>query len=126
MATIEDYRDAFDPAHVFEIPEIYDGDPPATISAQPMGGGTPGRKYSGRWFYELRVSGEVVASDNRFESGTSLSAKQVAASVLLHLVDAVNDDSLANWSEAAMEFGGKNADRLSLWAAGIEEGDDEC
>lgn len=147
MATIEDYRDAFDPGNVFTIPRILlttnhrpecptpgaddcgceweSTEPTAVVSAQVGGGGEPGEAYVGWWFYELCVDGDVVEANNDYSCGSPRTAEQVAAEVIGHLVARVEDESLSDWPEAAMEFARNNVDRLSLWAAHIEEGDNE-
>lgn len=143
MATIDSYRDVFDPGNVFSIPRIRlttshrpncatpgaddcgcewaSSEPTAVISAQPGGGGEPGETYVGWWFYELCVDGDVVESNNDYSCGSPRTAEQVAAEVITHLVARVEDDSLSDWPEAAMEFARTNTDRLTLWASEIEE-----
>lgn len=113
MATIEDYRDEFDPGNVHTISV----DPLVTIAAQVGGGGGPGEAYAGWWFYELRVDGEVLASDNDFSTGTPLTSEVVAAKVIQHLCDRVQDDTLADGPEEALNFAEGALDELSIWAA---------
>ncbi|MFE7114917.1 hypothetical protein ACFU99_05765 [Streptomyces sp. NPDC057654] len=144
MATIEEYRDAFDPGNVFTIPRARlttnhrpvcatpgagdcgcaweSTEPTAVISAQVGGGGEPGKAYVGWWFYELCVDGDVVVANNDYRCGFPRTAKQVAAELMGYLIAWVDDDSLSAWPAAALEFARENLDRLSLWAAQIEEG----
>lgn len=151
MATIHDYRDAFDPGNVFTIPRMYlthghfesctdpmmlesgglggdecpcpweSDEPTAVISAQPVGGGDPGKAYAGRWFYELTVDGEVVESTDDFTSGTPMTSREAARAIVDHLACTVEDKSLNMWPEAAMVFARKNLERLQDFAHGGDE-----
>lgn len=83
MATIEDYRDEFDPANVFVIPKLYgEGEPDVTFAVQAVGGGEPGEAYSDNsWFYEVCVNGTVVLEGDDLRSGPQRTAEQMAATL---------------------------------------------
>lgn len=113
MATIEDYRDSFEPANVFTVPKWSDDDPEITIATQFGGGCEPGTPGVGWCFYEVRVNGEVVEEGNDLSTGTPRTHEQMAWLVAGHWAASVEDPSLSQWSDAAREVGAKSVDRLT-------------
>jgi hypothetical protein len=66
-----------------------------------MGGGTPGEKYEGRWFYEVVFDGDVVEEGNDLTSGTPHTARYMAGELVELLASTgaswANEYRLANF-----------------------------
>lgn len=100
MATIADYRDAFDPANIFTVPRMHStrghwsactnntetctdcewisDEPTVIISVQVGGGSEPGKAYAGWFFYELCADGEVLWEGSDLTTGTPQTARHMS------------------------------------------------
>lgn len=47
-----------------------------------IGGGTPGRRYSGNWAYEVSIAGAVIISGTDFTTGWPYTHHEVSLAVL--------------------------------------------
>ena len=106
-----------EPEAVFGVPAIAGGQPSLTISIAALGGGTVGQAYADNgWIYAVHLGGEMVASGSDLRSGGfGRTHQQMAAVLAFCLTDGETPAPVLH----------EQADRLSLWATDIEDGDDE-
>jgi len=98
---------------VFHIPALSDSDPELTISIAAAGGGTVGETYAhNTWIYDVHLAGHLVMSGADLRSGgIPQSHQDMAAMLACWLAD--SDDTTKTLIP--------QRDRLSCWAADIEE-----
>lgn len=103
MATIDDYRDEFDPAHVHMVPGTLHT---YTVAAQPVGGGTPGKAYAGNWVYRVTKDDVVWVQGDDYTSGMPRTSEQTAREIMASVL-------------ASIEFPDVDHDALNAWAEGL-------
>ncbi len=111
--------------HDVTITDADAGDP-ATVRLliAKVGGGTPGRAYTGAWYYRLDVNGETAAHGDDLETGTPKTHAQTARIAAEFLASGFPEADAAEALETFAETGQQSpgAAALRVGKAGLEAG----
>jgi hypothetical protein len=96
-----DLRD-FEPEATFDIPALHPSEPALTIAVEKLGGGTPGRRYDGRWRAVVTLGGQELYRGQDLNTPAPHSHREAAGALAEMIAQTASD-------------GDAMAERLSAW-----------
>lgn len=80
----DDWQDLLDGTDGWELTETFDDG--TVVKVAKVGGGTPGSKYAGYWYYKIKIPGKKTIHGDDYVTTREHGHRWVARNVLEHFI----------------------------------------